>query len=140
MTKPMRRIATFALTTATVFTGMATVNAPANAAAPGDAAAILRACGLEAGNTHRSGNEIVGSGRSTGSPCAGRFNLEIQRKRWLGWETVKKGDGAANGTWQYIRYNCAKTGTHTFRTLVKGRIAGKYLSDFSNETRQNCGK
>ena len=82
--------------------------------APSAQAAPLPDC-LNIGLTHRAGNDIVGYGSSS---CPGSGKIVIQWSRWFGWEDVKSDFLPNHGRDVYLRWNCANSGTHDFRTVV----------------------
>jgi hypothetical protein len=51
--------------------------------------------------------------------------VTIYRSRWYGWEQVDRWTDWRNNVWSFAMdntYNCAGTGTHTFRAEVQGQI------------------
>ena len=93
-------------------------------------------CSPNIGLTYRSGNTIWGYGNLGG--CNGTVDIYVQRSRWNGWENVNHGIIHLHSD-QYISYNCAGTGTHTFRTIeVWMDSSGNSHTKASNSIRESC--
>jgi hypothetical protein len=103
-------------------------------------AATAAACDNHIGVTRKAGNVISGFG-SQARNCGtrGQTFLTIQRYRWFGWENLVTKKIVGPGHDVYVRYNCAGTGTHTYRTIHTGRTVGNSpLFRQSNHIRVTC--
>lgn len=95
-------------------------------------------CKVHIGVTRKSGNTISGYG-SKANCGTGTTHLRIQRSRWWGWEDLATARVIGSGPDFYVRYNCAGTGTHTYRTIHTGEtIGGRHLFNESNHLRVRC--
>lgn len=94
-----------------------------DAAEPGSLS-TLATCELHIGVTRKSGNTISGYGSQANCGSNGRSYLTVQRSRWYGWEDLTTVPVIGSGHDVYVRYNCASSGTHTFRTIHTGRTIG----------------
>lgn len=93
-------------------------------------------CSPNIGLTTRSGNTIWGYG-NLGS-CNGTVDIYIQRSRWNGWQDMNHGIIHLHSD-QHISYNCAGTGTHTFRTIeVWVDSSGNTQVKASNSIKESC--
>lgn len=93
---------------------------------------------LQVGLTSRSGNTI--SGHGSVSCDHNSADIELQRSRWYGWETVKHAVINGPGGDVYVSYDCGGTGTHDFRTRVSGTtIGGSFEQKISNVITASCG-
>jgi hypothetical protein len=104
-------------------------------------------CVTHIGLTYRSGSIIhgEGSGGCTGGSCSGTRHLlesSIQRLRWFGWEALVWFPTYRTPpfqVWLPVAYNCAGTGTHTFRTrMIHQRCGYPTKTRYSNEIRETC--
>ena len=53
------------------------------------------------------------------------ITLDIQRKRWYGWEQLRSGgeeDHNTDALLTWLSYDCAGTGTHDFRSIVGAEV------------------
>jgi hypothetical protein len=92
---------------------------------------------LQIGLTSRAGNTIKGYGSISG--CTGRATIEIWRSRFGGWETVSSTTVQRPGYDQTVFYDCAGTGTHTFKTVIMAKkLSGQIISKSSNQIRESC--
>jgi hypothetical protein len=99
----------------------------------------LATCELHIGLTTRSGDIIRGYGSQANCGSSGRSYLTIQRSRWYGWEDLATATVIGSGHDVYVTYNCAGTGTHTFRTIHTGStIGGTPLFKESNRITATC--
>jgi len=99
-------------------------------------AQMLQDC-LQIGLTSRAGNTIKGYGSISG--CTGRATIEIWRSRFGGWETMSSAIVQGPGYDQTVFYDCAGTGTHTFKTVIMAKkLDGSYISKSSNQIRESC--
>jgi len=120
---------------ASVALGAVALAAPASAETTSEQKALLEC--LDIGLTTRSGNTIHGYG-SIRRPCSGRATISIQWSRWFGWEDVRTETVVGNGD-HHIYWNCSGSGTHDFRTIINGTVAGNYQSKISNViANQSC--
>ncbi|MFI9550761.1 hypothetical protein [Nonomuraea endophytica] len=120
-----------------ILVAAATVPLTAVASAPVQAATA--GCEVHIGLTSKSGNYIKGYGSKLNCGT-GESWLQIQRKRWYGWEgmgpevTVR-----GSGKDVPISYFCKGTGKHTWRTRhVMRKLSGDVVFRFSNEIRVTC--
>lgn len=105
----------------------------------GDDVDLEATCEIHIGTTYRSGSTIVGYGSQANCGTNGRSTLTIQRSRWYGWEDLVSIPVIGSGHNVYVRYNCAGTGTHDFRTIHTGRtVGGAPLFKGSNVIRVSC--
>jgi hypothetical protein len=73
----------------------------------------------------KSGHHIRGYGGFFGCTSRPYATIEVQRHRWYGWQTMRSWTGTfVPGNYYYLFYDCANTGTHTFRTIMHGRTVG----------------
>ena len=120
---------------ASVALGVVAMTAPASAET-NSSEQLLIEC-LDIGLTNRSGNTIHGYG-SIKSACSGRATIAIQWSRWFGWENVTSESFTHHGD-HHIYWNCTNSGTHDFRTIISGTVAGNYQSKVSNViANQSC--
>ncbi|MBB5079128.1 hypothetical protein [Nonomuraea endophytica] len=126
-----KRVLTAILVAAATVPLTAVVSAPVQAA--------TAKCELHIGLTSKSGNYIKGYGSKLNCGTGVSW-LQIQRKRWYGWENLGpevtvRGSGRDVG----ISYFCKGTGKHTWRTKHSARlVGGDALFKFSNEIRVTC--
>jgi hypothetical protein len=128
------RASTLALTVAAALATVALLLAGAGPAAPSATAAPTSAAALPGCNmdlharpgVRRTGNNIVGFGGFYGCSTQAYANLELQRHRWWGWQTLKSWSGTMNPgqTYTLPGYNCSGNGTYTYRTIMTGRNNG----------------
>lgn len=96
-------------------------------------------CEIHIGVTRASGNVISGYGSQANCGTKGTSYLTIQRSRWYGWEDLVTQTVTGSGHDVYVKYNCAGTGTHDFRTIHTARtIGGEPRFKESNHIRVSC--
>lgn len=95
----------------------------------------IAACAIHIGVTTASGNIIQGYGSQAGCPAGTQSYVQLQRHRWNGWEPLNTVMITGSGYNGYVTYNCAGTGTHTFRTK---HMTNNLSPKFSNEIRVSC--
>ncbi|MET9625854.1 hypothetical protein ABZX92_00185 [Lentzea sp. NPDC006480] len=121
---------------ASVALGVVALTAPASADTTAGEQKLIEC--LDIGLTSRSGNTIHGYG-SIKSICSGTATISIQWSRWFGWENVRSETVSGSGHDHHIYWNCSGSGTHDFRTIIAGTIAGNYQSKISNViANQSC--
>jgi hypothetical protein len=88
----------------------------------------------------RSGHHIRGYGGFFGCTSYPYANMQLQRHRWYGWETLRSYSGTfVPGNYYWLFYDCRNTGTHTFRTFMSGyTLGGQYWSRQSRHFRTTC--
>ncbi|MEU7856217.1 hypothetical protein [Nonomuraea sp. NPDC049141] len=93
---------------------------------------------LQIGRTYRDGNTIIGYGSI--SCGTGRATIEIWEQIVPGaWRTKRSATVTGPGYDQYVFYNCAGTGTHTFKAVILGsELNGNTVSKHSNQIRESC--
>jgi hypothetical protein len=98
-------------------------------------------CNLYANIAYVSeGRFIQGSG-SKSHECGrdGTSRLRVERWRGFYWQTMKTVVVQGSARTVYANYNCAGTGTYTYRTKHWGRsIGGKNYVTVSSEIRVTC--
>ncbi|GAA3840389.1 hypothetical protein GCM10022226_73570 [Sphaerisporangium flaviroseum] len=83
----------------------------------GSQSASALACGGTAAKTPwKSGTTIWGEGYA--GSCSGDYRVMLERSRYYGWETVAASIWIRANEGTVVTYNCAGTGTHTYRTTV----------------------
>ncbi|MEV4568574.1 hypothetical protein AB0K12_32805 [Nonomuraea sp. NPDC049419] len=129
----------FTTLTVALATPVVALSAPvAQATATTQQAAV---CELHIGRTTKSGNTIIGYGsQSQDCGTGGTSQLVIQRHRWSGWtDDLATATVVGRGHDVYVRYNCSGTGTHTYRTIHRGRtVGGSPEFKESNHLRVSC--
>jgi hypothetical protein len=88
------------------------------------------ACTVNSYTPTKIGSSIYGGG-NVSTECRGYWFANLQRERWNGWETIAGTPVFYPGGGSVASYNCAGTGTHTFRTHVwnnygEGAYSGKF--------------
>lgn len=121
----------------------------ANTSGSGEAGTLADwVCTVYASDPDHNGTYLSGHGWQS---CSGsgytpaKVDVQIQRSRWYGWETVS----SASGNWEYDNwqelwdyYECAGTGTHDFRVVATGYAQfGAYSQSVQslNYLRLSCG-
>ncbi|MFD8555837.1 hypothetical protein ACWDOR_05185 [Streptosporangium canum] len=79
-------------------------------------ASALACGGASAKTPWKSGSTIWGEGYA--GSCSGDYRVMIERSRYYGWETMAASIWIKANEGTVVTYNCAGTGTHTFRTTV----------------------
>jgi hypothetical protein len=97
------------------------------------------ACVFNVGYTIKQGTVIRGSGSFSKCTVFWHINVQLQRERWYGWQKLSEKSLWTSGS-VGVSWNCAGTGTYTYRTLVQayhrdGRRSGYKIS---NRLRVGC--
>ncbi|WP_433348436.1 hypothetical protein ACQP25_33765 [Microtetraspora malaysiensis] len=79
-------------------------------------ASALACGGASAKTPWKSGSTIWGEGFA--GSCSGDYRIMIERSRWYGWEAVAQSIWIKANEGTVVTYNCAGTGTHSFRSIV----------------------
>jgi hypothetical protein len=97
------------------------------------------ACTFDVGLTIKQGTVIRGSGSFTKCTVYWHITVSLQRERWYGWQPLSTKSLWSTGS-VGVSWNCAGTGTYTYRTLVNAyhRDGRRSAYKISNHLRVAC--
>jgi hypothetical protein len=101
--------------------------------------AVEAACVFDVGLTVKQGTVIRGSGSFTKCTVYWHITVSLQRERWYGWQALSTKSLWTSGS-VGVSWNCAGTGTYTYRTLVNAyhRDGRRSAYKISNHLRAAC--
>jgi hypothetical protein len=101
--------------------------------------AVAAACVFDVGLTIKQGTVIRGSGSFSKCTVFWHITVQLQRERWYGWQTLSSKSLWTSGS-VGVSWNCAGSGTYTYRTLVNAyhRDGRRSAYKISNHLRVAC--